>query len=392
MKYSINNIIDRIFILIVVFCLFFTAFNFKEKNIETKESRYISQKPILIDEYGINIEYPKQLEDYFNDRFYFRYQAINLNKNLRYFLTQNLYQSGNTVLDKKNNVIYNDSFFGIPRITLDHTNTTTLNLQKINNFCKSNNIKFYIVIVPRRADFIKYNTFDIKKKYPQKYKDYITDIIDNIKNKTDINVIYPYEEMLKENKENLVYYKTDHHWTDSGAFITYQKLMNEIKKSYPDFQFLSKKDFNLSYNKKVSHILGGQFHSGTMLRNTGVSDVIINKILDYKYLYFEHPDKKKLKIQKKAQILKNSQKYGFHYMYSNGYDKKVIILGDSFVFAFVKFLPFTFKDLLVYINTSMSYSEFKDTIKEYKPDILIILIRSYDTGIINNLYGIKEEK
>ncbi len=47
-----------------------------------------------------------------------------------------------------------------------------------------------------------------------------------------------------KNDEYPLYFKTDSHWTDYGAFIAYQELFNHISKTFPDAKPLSLEDFN----------------------------------------------------------------------------------------------------------------------------------------------------
>lgn len=49
-------------------------------------------------------------------------------------------------------------------------------------------------------------------------------------------IIYPYESLLHESEKTLTYWKNDTHCNTYGAYIGYLKLINEIKKDFPDIQ------------------------------------------------------------------------------------------------------------------------------------------------------------
>ena len=59
------------------------------------------------------------------------------------------------------------------------------------------------------------------------------DLIEYIKKASRFPVVFPYEELVEASRQDFVFFKTDHHWTDWGAFAGYQVLMNEIKKDFP---------------------------------------------------------------------------------------------------------------------------------------------------------------
>ncbi|MBC5630689.1 hypothetical protein H8S20_17695 [Clostridium sp. NSJ-6] len=55
--------------------------------------------------------------------------------------------------------------------------------------------------------------------------DYINNIFSGLNNK--INTINPYE-ALNENKDEYIFYKTDHHWTSKGAYIAYTAMCESL--------------------------------------------------------------------------------------------------------------------------------------------------------------------
>lgn len=77
-----------------------------------------------------------------------------------------------------------------------------------------------------------------------------------------------------------------------------------------------------------------------------------------------------------------------YYYFPKGYDKKVLLIGDSFSGGLLKFLSYTFKYTLIYVdnNRKMHFYTYKDAIDDYKPDIIIINIRSFYTIIFRNLH------
>ena len=52
-----------------------------------------------------------------------------------------------------------------------------------------------------------------------------------IKNNTKTNFYTPYD-ILDKNKEKYIYFNTDHHWTQLGAYICYNDLYKKKMKIY----------------------------------------------------------------------------------------------------------------------------------------------------------------
>jgi hypothetical protein len=86
----------------------------------------------------------------------------------------------------------------------------------INTFSENNDIPVYVMIVPTSAeiysDQLPYNVNGVSQKHiiDYAYKNF-TDKI------TPINVY----SNLMEQRDNYIYYRTDHHWTSYGAYLAY---------------------------------------------------------------------------------------------------------------------------------------------------------------------------
>ena len=65
---------------------------------------------------------------------------------------------------------------------------------------------------------------------------------------SNIEVIYPKNELLANISIGPLYYKTDTHWTDLGAFVSYQKLTSTLKNYFPLIELLPPlSQLNFSY-------------------------------------------------------------------------------------------------------------------------------------------------
>ncbi|MCA9308505.1 hypothetical protein KC980_03260, partial [candidate division WWE3 bacterium] len=52
-------------------------------------------------------------------------------------------------------------------------------------------------------------------------------------------------ELLKNKKTEQLYYKADTHWNNYGSFLAYEKIMEKVKRDYPNIEPLTKDDFEI---------------------------------------------------------------------------------------------------------------------------------------------------
>lgn len=383
MKYGLNKTADIIFLIIIVLLLIIPLFLFGNRNVEKMEKRHAQEMPSIKKKHFAKIFYR-----YVSDRFILRYPLIAFNRNIHFLLTKNYYVVNNNVYDKTKNVVYSlPTFFGLDKLKEGEEEVISKNIQRLNEYCKSKNIKLYILIIPRRSDFVKYNTFETKKKTDS---DKAVSIINYIKNNTDAEIIYPYNELKEENKRYPVFFKTDHHWTNSGAYVGYAALMKSIKKSFPMINILKTDDFEKTYNKKVLHAWDSVFGYGSIINNTGISESLTKNALDTEYLYFFHPDKKLFNR-------KNTSEYNLpefnkitdrYFYYPKGYNAKILLIGDSFLGNLLEFVPYTFKETLSLEDhyRYFYFSKYESAVEQYKPDIIVLVFRTYYIKMLINLY------
>ena len=350
------------------------------------ENRTLAKPAAFIKDDIINQNYGYDFNKWFSDRFNQRAQLIYLDTVLRCFPNIKFCTRNNITYDKKNKIFYTPSIFGMGSIKDDKAEKLDIyvsNLQKFSDYCKKNKINLYLLIVPRRADFVKFNTPEKSKK-----EDFALELIDYLRKNTDVNIIFPYNEMQEANMTTPVYYKTDHHWTDAGAYVGYQALMKEIKKSYPDIKILSENDFNKYYDKRVKAIFKTEFNNGKLLRQFYVFSEYHTNLLDTDFLFYEHKDKNNLLIKNDSNLPNFNKETDNEIYYSKGYDKKILIIGDSFTGLLFKFVPYTFKHTVGYSDNFryLIFDEYKELINTYKPDIIVLNMRSFYLYSLLNLY------
>jgi hypothetical protein len=247
-------------------------------------------------------------------------------------------------------------------------------LDQFDSWCKKHNIELYILITPPKPKIYEPNNSPILEH--NKHRDFLNLIQD-----TKLSIAYPYKEMYHAKKDNFMFFKTEHHWTDDGAFIGYQVLMRLITKNHPDIKILNTKDFNYSYNNLVRGNFDRNYAKGITAAQIGLGDT--PKYHDVNYRYYTHKDSRNLK----QEIINQKYHLGKIFYYPIGANYRVIQLGTSQNENLAEFIPYTFKHVNRIRNNGVngiSSSEefkimkyYKQEILDYKPDIIIFCI-TYD--------------
>lgn len=371
---SLNNAsrMDIIFLLIFFVILFIPMSNIDTKTEKSeKENRMLANFKPFIYKNKINFSFGNDFDNWFNDRFYLRKFILKSYSDIKYAIAQNYYYPQKGLIDKKHKMLFNLWYKGMNEKIIKRNFPY---LETLNEFCRNNNIKLYILIVPEKEFIYNIPIDESSKNYNN------IDLFKYINQYSDIKISYPLRELQQKSKENLVYFKTEHHWTDDGAFVGYRSLMQNIKKDYPNIEILTSEDFNYFYNKKVRGDFDREFGFGQTCKYVGISNNRCKKYLDTDYRYYRHKDFKRLSVK----IHNKPLKFGKDYFYPNGADLKVVLLGTSMSENLCEFIPFTFKHVKRIRNNNVigvkAGNEFKimkyykNEILNYKPDILIFCI------------------
>ena len=105
-------------------------------------------------------------------------------------------------------------------------------IMAIKNWLKNKGIEYIYVIAPNKHSIY----FDKLPKYISKLnKKSATDqLVNYLQQNTDVHVVDLRPVLLKEKKNNKVYFKTDTHWTLHGANAAQFEIMKEIKSLFPN--------------------------------------------------------------------------------------------------------------------------------------------------------------
>jgi hypothetical protein len=137
-----------------------------------------------------------------------------------------------------------EEFRGIKKFKAAQLEEIYQNLQYRKERLSKMGIQYYILIAPNKQtiypEYIqkKYTIVDKNTRWKQT-KQYLLS--------KGINyIIDPTEALVKETKNSQPYYKTDLHWSNMGAFIASQLLLEQIHKDIPTMHSHLASDYNIS--------------------------------------------------------------------------------------------------------------------------------------------------
>lgn len=363
--------IDIVFLTIFFILLFVPMLHISDAEKSEQENRMLAKYTPLIDyRGGYNLKYGKNFDAWFSDRFWGRDELIKVYYKIKKI---NKYTITAKASKLKNDWYFNDNELSTLTISEKQKVQYKKNIQYLLQFCKENNIKCYMEIVPAKIYYAKDGLINNKLK---EYNDTLPQFIKYIKETLNFEIIYPLDELKEADKSDYVYFKTDHHWTDWGAYIGYQALLKQLKKDFPDIYEAKEGDFDISYSKKVRAEADRKYWQGytcnLLYQN---QDCSLN--IDYKYY-----DGKNKHI--------NAISYGEFHNSDGKY--KALLIGNSFTENFKPFLVYSFKDIKrfrcnIAPNDNLKLSRWKKEILEFKPDVLILL---FQEGYTDKLRTIKD--
>ncbi len=379
--------IEIIFLTIFFIFLFIPMIHINQNDISINENRYLANwKPLINKEGKINFNFGKNYNTWFNDRFNLRQYFLDINTYITLLLTK---KAKKGIIDKNGFIYMNfeaNHYYLLKQIDEKDYDT----LIKFNNYLKDKNIELYVLLVPCKG-YVYPPTEKILVN--DNYDKLIEERVNSLNKNSNMHIINLQNKLKEESKNKYMYYKTDHHWTDDGAFIGYQELMKEITKKHPDIKILKDEDFDIFYNTKVRGDWGRDFLWGQSTRRTNIPLNYKKKLHKTEYRYYKHKNSNLLQTK----VIHTPRKRVKYYYFPKGSDYRVILLGTSMSESLCEFIPYTFKNVFRLRNNNVkNISEneefkimkyYKKTILDYHPDIIIFCISDDNIRHLKNIFS-----
>ncbi len=218
---------------------------YSSSNFNGTERRILSTFPKL--NWENRSTWSTQITSYFNDHFGFRplliesYERIKVNVIGPTIIYRSVVKDG-WVMDAGPSTFkeYYSSIF----LTEDKLVKIKQNLEKEKNYLKDKNIPYLLALAPR-----KHTIYPELYPYPKSDTSYLSAkyILDYLSKNSQIEVVDLVKELPKFKDPNLpLFYRTDGHWTNYGAFAGYYGALTHAQKLNTNLPRLEKEDFEIT--------------------------------------------------------------------------------------------------------------------------------------------------
>lgn len=299
-----------------------------------QENRYLAQKPSFSIQKVLSGKFMKEIETYLADQFIGKNQWIAMKTKAEQFL-----------LKKEINGIYlgKDGFL-FERIGKQQDQLEK-NMNFVKTFAKTNpQYSITLLLAPTSAAIYPEKLPLFAPSYPQ--EELIKEIEQYVS--SEIQVVNALPSLMNQ-KEEYIYFRTDHHWTMRGAYYAYQELSQLLQYTpYPLSEFhidVISKDFLGSYSSKT---IGYSIEPDLIELFTPTFP------MNYEVTFHDHKEVSFSLYN--VEYLKKKDQYSF---FLNGHHplltirssahngKKIAVIKDSFAHVFIPFLVNHFEEVHV---------------------------------------------
>lgn len=254
----------------------------------------------------------------------------------------------------------NIAYYKGENILSDEIQKTYLSLMKeLKSICDKKGIQLQFMIIPNKEQiYWEYMpTYTISNTYKR-----VDRFVDYVKENSDINIIYPINELKAAKKYWQIYYKYDTHWNNMGAFVGVQSLYKAL-----DIPMTNPLNVEAEEVKKQE---GDLVSLGNLDPNNYCDDI------NYNVIY-----------KPEIHILQNrGDKIGigsgtYHSMSDSENINNLVLLSDSYRTAMIPFLEKDFLNCTITHRDNVNHEDIVEAIK--KADILVITaVERFDSEII----------
>lgn len=297
-----------------------------------QENRVLKTWPSFSWEKLVSGKYAEELDSYINDHFIFRNTWLKIESFVDIVLGK-----------KENNNVYigKDGYlFEKFNVTNNNLNNISIAADRINNFANKVQIPVYYMLIPNSIYINQDKLPDNVEVYNQELL--IDNMYKNMPYTKNINVA----NILKQNKDKYIFFKTDHHMTSDGAYLVYKEFCNSaniIPKSLGEFKEVEVSNEFLGTFDSKAQIINQETDTIKIYNNdinTNLEEVIYDNETtksiyneDYlnkkdKYSFFLNGNNAKVVVKTKV---KNN--------------KKLLVIKDSYAHIMAQFLCQNYEEI-----------------------------------------------
>lgn len=183
----------------------------------------------------------------FTERLFGRTKLIAFNTELTSFLTGGTYMESTQVLKGKNDWLFYKTemdghpiwdYMGINHFTEEELAAMAANLTQMRDYFENERgIDFYITALPNKEVIYEENMPDTIARVNEVSRS--QQVAEYMWANTDLVYIYPKQQLLEAKEKYQIYYETDTHWNQIGAFVGMQEIFKEAYGTHADIDSVS---------------------------------------------------------------------------------------------------------------------------------------------------------
>ena len=304
--------------------------------------------------------FPEAIDDFVSDNFPYKNQLVLMNS----LANRDVFKdnpSANTIMGKEGFIFYTGEtgnslaqYKGTLKFSDEELEKIADNLNASKKYLEDRNCKFILFIAPNKERMYSEYMPESIKVYDDTCS---TDqIIEYLKDNTDINMIWAYNELKRykeTNPDKPIYYHLDTHWNNLGAYIGAKALCDEIDANIPNLEF--EETNNSSYD---------------LANYSGLRLVLEGKDIDYEPAGFTDDYEIELDDINGSFIYHNTGKD----------ERRLMICRDSFTIGMRRYIGNTFNE-----SYMPHRNEFETSmVDEFRPDIFVYEVCERDIDKLLN--------
>ena len=317
---------------------------------ENYENRELAEMPKWTAETAE--QFPRDFENFFNDRLPFRNQMITLNSGVDYYVFGRSAHY-RTMVGKDGWLFYSDPADGNPIACYQGTNllpeeelkAIAANCLRQRDLLAEQGCAFVIYIAPNKNRVYHEYMPDVYGPPAEIYR--ALQIVNYLRENTDLRVVYPYDNLMtaKSAVSEKLYYKTDTHWNLIGGYVGARTLLQELGIEIPE---LSDPSLKITQNG---------FKKGDLAKNLGLTAQLMSSDPEYT---IEGYDTHGAEL-----AAETDTSYLFR---AEGADpRKLFVVRDSFVLSMMPYLSAQFNESYFKHFIYYLYEDFE----AFQPDLFV---------------------
>lgn len=218
------------------------------------ENRQMAKRPNISLSINDLQAFPREYTKYINDHFGFRNALIRLNFLIRYNLLKTS-PSAQVVLGKAGWLFYSgekslEDFRGITTYDSHTLEKWAETLEIKRKWLAERGVKYLFIIAPNKETI--YGEYLPERFTKIRNKTGLDELVAYVKKHTDVEILDLRESLFRAKDSERLYYKTDTHWNNYGAFLAYREIMNTLTSWYPQLHANSIEDFTIQKTRDFS--------------------------------------------------------------------------------------------------------------------------------------------